>query len=417
MRVLRLVRDGKITPEEALTLMKAAAGARDGTTRLVHEAARPEMKPLPQLAQVSQPVSYGGADWSTSTQPSSWEVNLRNTISNALRQVENAFSKALHKAQFFAGQVAELLTEQVGRLGSKLSELSKRQNATVLRYGEADGALVDVVEEYAGVFMEGNVHVAANNYTGGITIKSWEEPGYRLVVTKRAVAADEDEAKRLSQDAVQVDAGDNALTIEAETDFQIVVNMELFLPQERIYHLIAETKQGAIRAENLQCVICRAGTTNGSITMTRVSADKVDLATTNGAVVGHQVRSKHTDVSTINGHIRWTGAARTTRLAAGNGAIKVYCLPPSNRLGVDQYQLETTHGDVEIRLVEETAQAEVHLAAATSFGSLAAPADSRIVQRHDAIGAQRLVAELPGDAHQRLDIDAKTRYGTVTLHR
>lgn len=417
IRILKLVQDGKITPEEALALMEALAGDRNMVTELLDEAAGPEQEPEPQPTQTPKVDTSGKADDQGQDQSATWEINLQKAISNALRQVEKASNKVLERAPLFTEQVVEQLTEQVGRLGDRLSELSRRQSATGFGFLGAYGNRIEVVDTYEGSFTDDNVKVVINSCNGGITIKAWDNSGYKVIATKRVTAADQAEAERLSQDAVQIQTEDNALIIRVKSDLRINVMLDLFLPQDKIYHLLAETTNGAMKAENLQCTTCQVGTTNGSITIAHIVADKIDLDTTNGAVVGDQVRSTQADVETTNGHIKWTGAAEITNLETINGAIKVYCLTSPNGSGAGRYHLETTNGSVEIHLQEATAQAEVHFTAATSFGRIQVPAESRILQRSDTVGAQRLVAELPGNADQRLDIDVKTSHGTVQLHR
>jgi DUF4097 and DUF4098 domain-containing protein YvlB len=407
IRILNLVRDGKITPQEALALMEALAGEKNMITELVEQADGSEPRA----------ESQDNAGDQNSAQQATWEVNLQKSISNALRHVEKASGKVLEKAPLFTEQVVEQLAEQAGKLGEKLTELGWRQSATGMSVMGAIGNRIDVVETYSGVFTASEAHITISNHNGGIKLKAWDESGYKVIITKRVIAADQVEAERLSQGIVRVEASDDALTIQAGTDMRITVLLDIFLPQGKLYHLSTETTNGGIVVDHLRCTTCKADTTNGAVTMAHINADKVDLNTTNGAVVGDQIKATQTDVETTNGQIRWTGAAQVTNLETTNGAVRVYCLEPPNADEPSRYHLETTNGSVEVHLLEATAQAEVHFDAVAAFGRIQVPADSRIVQRSEAVGAQRLTAELPGSTKQRLDIVVKTSHGAVQLYR
>ena len=106
---------------------------------------------------------------------------------------------------------------------------------------------------------------------GAITVRGWEKDRYRLVFRKRLQSTDEEKAKEIAEEIVDLSTSEGELRAVARHFRNTSVSMELWLPKESRASIDVRSENGAIRLDDVSCREASVATTNGAINVSRVS--------------------------------------------------------------------------------------------------------------------------------------------------
>lgn len=218
----------------------------------------------------------------------------------------------------------------------------------------------EVTEEFTGSWSEGvEPRLECRTRNGSVTISGWDEPHYRVLVRKWVHAPSEEEAQKISVDAVHIVSSERGFEIACRDDHRVSVSIEAKVPRRFTYELHASSTNGAVGLDGIRVSGGRATTTNGAIRVRDVSGERLSVSTTNGRVSCEDVHVKELEASTTNGGVNWDGSALVAKLRTTNGGIRLAPnLPAAAHAGgnghgeavTGQYTAETTNAGIHVKL-------------------------------------------------------------------
>ncbi len=273
LMILQMVSAGKITPKEGAELLRALGTESTG------KAAMP-----PAEGQAPEPVkglTRGLGEGVTR----GWASTLR-------KEINDSVSQALRSGQ---GEIPDNLGKLIGRVFSGAYS--------------GGGNRVEIKEEKTGEFPgEGELDVVMSTANGNISVDTWDADGYRLVITTRANASDEDEVREIAKDAYTF--SQSGLRLEATaTDmnrwpYRFAVQFCLTLPKDRKASL-------------------RLDTANGRVTVEGVTGSGVHCSSANGRISLEGASFGKAGIDTANGRIEYTGRCSQLKANTANGRVEV----------------------------------------------------------------------------------------------
>lgn len=187
-------------------------------------------------------------------------------------------------------------------------------------------------EQHEGRFepAEGRpVTIQLTTSNGRLVLKGWDRPDYRLRIIKSLRGPGEEEARRRAQDMARVTATPTGLVLEAHTGgwSNSGVAAELSLPTGHLYRLELRSSNGRIEMDGLRTEDIEAQTSNGRIVCERSTGGRVRLRTSNGRIVAN-CSARDLDADTSNGSITVvpfgpSGDESRFQLRTSNGSIRV----------------------------------------------------------------------------------------------
>lgn len=336
-QVLNMLAEGKITAEQATELLKALG-----------DHARVENEAI-DSAQAPEPVREAMRQARQATRDAREKV--REEMRRASREVREAARSA---GSAFDG----------GSLGSFIdSMVSSFTDFTPFGYRWDD--------VYEGNFTARTIDLNLATGNGSITLHTWTEPGYKLVMHLRAGGPDEAEARRRAADAIRVEHGGNAIKVYSGSGWwpRAYASIELWVPDGLEYHLKANSGNGSIKLEGGRYATARLHTGNGSIEGTAVIGD-LEANTGNGSIRTAAAGSGRWNLTTGNGSIQVDTAG------AGDSGIMVDANTGAGKILVDvggQRMEQGGVGHVNVRIsspgYEQSAQ-QLSIRARTGLGSI-----------------------------------------------
>lgn len=253
---------------------------------------------------------------------------------------------------------------------------------------------------YSGVATAEKLLFQVESINGQIDVSTWEKDEFSIELTVKARGATESEAQsnlekvdtsideRLVQGRLEL-----TLTIDVPrlTWNRVSVDVTVTLPADAVVDLDVETTNGAISLARLNGGTLKFRTTNGVL-----SFDKTEAITIRG--------------STTNGRIEGDVEAESLIVDTTNGVIEL--IIPSLRSG--EYDLETTNGNVDIKVVPSDAVG-FNLDVSTSVSTVTFDLPNL---NYDLNTARHKRAQTEGyeDKPIRISIDASTTNGSGKVH-
>ncbi|MFO7173400.1 MAG: hypothetical protein DIU70_010625 [Bacillota bacterium] len=179
-------------------------------------------------------------------------------------------------------------------------------------------------EEQAGELVAETVEVDLEVWNGRLTLRGWDRPGYRAVVTRRVrKERPEPSPEELSRLApLVVEPGRVELKAVGEQEL-VLCSLDLWLPAGRRYCIRARTGNGRIEVEGLGGPEVRLHTANGRVVLTGGFWEEAALRTGNGRLVV-AAGVKRGELQTGNGHAEVTltaGPVEEVNVATGRGSV------------------------------------------------------------------------------------------------
>lgn len=345
MLILQMLQEGKITPEEAHDLLEALA--------LSEQASRDSGPDY--WDDVKSRIERAGE--MVEEQAEKFREKVEETIEEARARYEAARDKAASGGAPIEGVEDVVVTVERG-----LSQFAKEFPEAMRRlfsftFGSFDARTVERV--YEGAFGEGvqEAAVAVEARNGSVKWETWDQPGYKVIVTSKVRASDDAAARERVERFVHWQAADDGFRLSAADRSDISSSVTVLLPKTLRYKLESETRNGSIRAKGVRVTSGQLRTVNGGIRVEDVEAERLETVTVNGGVRLHgaveDLRGETTNGSVearLVGMRRDGGVVEQAHweLEATNGSIRVY-VPHGPDIGYD-VNLKTVTGRVKVEL-------------------------------------------------------------------
>lgn len=221
---------------------------------------------------------------------------------------------------------------------------------------------------------EGMKELFVETKNGRVGLAYWDKPYVRVLVRGQVRANDLDEATKQLQASLQAsESGDRwHMTVRHDTKEGVVgADIDLMLPSG-LDEVSIRTHNGAIRADSVDSGILRLVTNNGAIFVYRANVSQLHLNSDNGAIDIHRSLTKRTErvyVTTKNGTIdiegvpadvAVSGAAKSElgRVSVTSAFVNAeYVDPPRNTYA----KLAGVGGERELLIHCETKNGAIHL--------------------------------------------------------
>lgn len=351
-RILKLVEEGKLSVEEALSLIETLEGEK-----------AEKMK----------------------------KVNLSK---------EDHFQEHFYEeAKPKQSSVGAKLTEWIDTAVKKVKELD---------IDVAFGSYIDVHHVYQFSALQLNELDVDIPY-GSLNVKPWNESDVRVECDAKVYRVNTlDEARKVFLSNTECYPEGKRLVVRTEKK-GMKVNLTLHVPQKVYEKAKFKLFSGPIRGEHLSLKDLKAKTANGVISFTGLFGEKAELETANGQIklAHHQV--KRVEAETINGMIDVSGESERLDLQSFNGNIAVQ-ETSSNTAAIFA---KTTTGSIELQLPPKTA---VSGELKTNFGALHPHLNQMeiVSEKNDTI--QKELRFRANAAEQgQLTVFAETKTGSVTV--
>lgn len=346
--ILRMVEEGKITAEQAAALLEA-----------LDEGAPRKEGPGESRAGKEQEGAKSGASTSSdelSAKAQEFAAQVREAVRAALRNVPHVteeirenWSEVRHDIQQAIREIKEEMRKGPLVDWSGLAELFRN-----LR-GVTRGMVHESEEVLTGEFAGEVPRVRLRTRNGSISVRGWDERGYKVVLKKRVFVDDETEAEELSRQAIDLASGGDRLEVLVNDSSKLSVSIEAWLPRAQRFSIKAESMNGAVSVEGLKLLEGSLATTNGAVRAREVSAERLELHTVNGSILGGEAVVERLNAVTTNGAIAWSGGAMEAALKSVNGSIRAEAGVPAG-LGSgasSRYRIECVNGSVRVSVPED----------------------------------------------------------------
>ncbi len=284
--ILKMLEDGKITADEAQELLAAVDFTVDSDES---EALAPKSR-----GETRERSSIPGFD------------QLEDRLDHIPSLVESKLGPSLEK-------LPSLIENLIGSVG--LFGQGHRFEETI------EGQFEDGADE---------VDVVLSSTNGRVTVRGWDQPGYKINLYKMVRAASEDEAREKAQNLAQVIQESTRLDVGTRKGISSGVGMriEAYLPRGPRYRL-------------------DLGSSNGRIIVEDLDAEKLTAHTSNGRIVASAQRIGTADLTTSNGRIEISGAEGDVKARSSNGRVVVMAGAHSTSRELD---LKTSNGSITLGL-------------------------------------------------------------------
>lgn len=381
MQVLKMLEQGHITHEEALSLLKALnEGVATNADRKISPGAREEIgRALSDVrAEVRDGLNEGLAD-------------LRNTLGEAFGDVR----EAMHDV---SAELGEAMEEARGELSEAMKDIPRTfsgfdwlsglfSGGTWPEYSFSSEETLDISSEVKQL----NLCVETKN--GYIHLGPSEDDRAHLYVLKKIRSESREKAAEIAEKCVLMEASTEGaemkLQLSVEPELQGAISFRLAIPTRLTVGLKLYTKNGSVELSD----ISGSGSIeskNGRLQVTGGVFDALRAATKNGSI------SLDTDVSDLNAETK-------------NGAVKCRLQPGRS----SKYALESKNGSI---LVETgTSGASYRVDASTTHG-IAKVTLRDFVPQHQ---SRHILIGQTSDYEQssvQIELKLVTKNGSVSVH-
>jgi len=377
--VLQMLRDGKISADEASNLLKALSGT-PGRAEEPDHIHRDDVREAARLARQQAKVAS-------------------RALREELRQVKHTSREAIRETKERLREEKEALREKLPESRDMDSEARGEDSPGVMNslgalLGGLWGATYTWEDTEKGRFQGADVYkITLHGVNGRVVVEPYAGDEWELTTTKNINASTEKEAKQLAPDLYTL--------IKTNTELSVVAK-RLF-GQSRTVHFRLRVPQG-LR------YLLDARSTNGSVHVGRLTATEVHASTTNGKVVV-EASADEMRLHSTNGRVELFGAAAHTSCRTVNGRIVVENAEPK----AGELDLNTVNGRIAISL-KEREDLGIRFTGSTVSGGVS----SKLSRQHILTDERRtvgrkLVVETRGDHKGYLNITAKSVHGPINI--
>jgi DUF4097 and DUF4098 domain-containing protein YvlB len=331
--------------------------------------------------------------------------------------------------------LGERISAQVeSKLSRVMDKVQKAMNNIPASFDIGESYTTEEVHE--GEFDTNNVLIDFTTVNGRITVQGWDEPTYKVVVTKkvREISPEKAQEKLDRVPAMFEHRKNGKEVLEVTAQEGSHVSITAYLPQtakggmlsrnhDMVYDLDLQSVNGRISVAQLTTGNVNTETENGKIQVENVKADELRLDTENGKIILRDTELEKGTVTTENGSIDLTNSkGETITATTENGSIKGEITFQDAELQTEngsfritpqeagQYRIGTEMGSISIEVPRNI---PYHVEAKTSMGKVAAASDLEISSqtKHHIVVESSTFEK----AQEKLSIVAHTQMGSIKI--
>lgn len=346
-RIIKLVEEGAISAEEAITLLEALNKKQDSATQT-------------QSSAVSLPLS--NEEQSHQSQQQSTTDHSQKTTG-----FEDIFGKNFNNKEFnkkmdeFMNEIKEDLTEFSSRLMGVFGTTLKKLKDFDLDF-PLNNTKIDFEKQYS---FNGNevrgIQIEIPN--GKVEAVRSETSELKVVAKVKTFMIDNDEEQTIAAfEREFVKFEDGKLELKCSSKLT-QVNIRIMIPEKEYDIVLMKLLNGGVSINELNAKLVKIRTYNGSIKYMDGQFENADVQSGNGAIEIVRVKGEDLEVQTVNGRIYVDGELREVEAESVNGAVIV----TTNDKNARKVKAQTVAGAVELYVPKTVS---INGSAATNVGKV-----------------------------------------------
>ncbi|WP_108671612.1 DUF4097 family beta strand repeat-containing protein [Peribacillus acanthi] len=246
---------------------------------------------------------------------------------------------------------------------------------------------------------------------GKLELIPWDQRDVRVECHAKVYRTNEvDEARKLLQEGTTFTIEKNRLELYAKQKW-MKFDAKVFVPIEEYKKVRIRLFNGGISAENLKAQTLHAKTANGKVLISNASAEVGEFETANGNIELTAGAFKKLEIETINGSISAEGTSLYSDLQTFNGNIN---LKLHNR-AAQSITAKAVTGSVDLFIPNESA---VEGELKSNLGGFNLDLSGiQIVEEKNEVAQKTLKFKMIESAFHKLQIVADTKTGSITVKR
>lgn len=324
MLILQMVAEKKITPDQAVELLKALGSPPQSRT---------ETPPADQASSSDQARNQAKG---TGESGRSGEAGRAGSPAQEAGQKTGPAApgpegqtRSAHDGATSPHRTPGIDASWAGELGMKIGSIVE---SIISNFGFGFGDGYRFEETFEGEFGDttGPLRLDFESRNGRIAVEAWDRPVYAVRLVKYVRGVSENEAKTRADQLAKVVREPGLLSVQMVSPIASNVGMAIVacVPRAGVYDVRLNTANGRIELRDLKCTKVEGRTANGAIKLDNVDADSVTLTTSNGKVL-------------------LKTSANRVKAQSSNGKI---VLVPFGEQDHSYYELTTSNGSVKIRI-------------------------------------------------------------------
>ncbi|MCE4052173.1 DUF4097 family beta strand repeat-containing protein [Bacillus sp. Au-Bac7] len=267
---------------------------------------------------------------------------------------------------------------------------------------------VSHIFQFTEVFPK-NIDVDIPN--GEVELIPWDQQEIRIECKAKIYRVDSSEqAKDLFLKEVKVKAKEDALEIKVNHKW-MKLQTKLYVPKNTYHIAKVRLFTGSIKTYDLFADQVYAKTANGKITINAGQSEKLEADSANGGIVIENSVIQELDGETLNGAIKAEGFFKKVDLQSFNGNI--LCIDHSEEIEV--LELKGTTGSIEVQLPEELA---VTGSLKTNFGGFNVELEGiQIIEEKNDVLQKVMEFQSIQSLDKRTRIEANTKTGSIKIKK
>lgn len=361
-RIMKLVEDGVITAEEAITLLEALNKKKSNQSQSQTQSQdQSNVVPLPPKNEEQNQQQSSSQQQSGSGQQSSSQQQQQSKTTG----FEDLFGK-----DFNSKEMNKKMDEFMNEIKDDLSEFSSRMmgilNTTYKKLKDFDLDFpigtnkVEFEKQYSfnGNEIRGILLEIPNGKVEAIRSETNE---LKVLASVKTMMVDNDEEKTKSQfDQEFVKLDDGKLELKCSSKMA-QVNVKLMIPEKEYDITLFKLLNGGVSIDNLKSKLVKIRTYNGAIKLDNGEFTNADVQSGNGAVEIVRVKGEDLEVQTVNGRIYVEGDLEEVEAESANGAVIV----TTHNKKARKIKAHTVAGAVELYVPKTVS---INGVASTNFG-------------------------------------------------
>lgn len=387
MMILKMLQEGKITPDEANKLIEAIerGSTRDNSNRV-------------NTINIEEKINRIG-----------------EKAGKAAEKLNKSFNSNAEKIQSNADKVAGDFSKRFESFGNDMAEAAVKFSDKLVNFLNNTFDIGYDKYEYSKTYTYpatslANINLKATNFA----IKAAPSDGDEIIVNIYANSTTPD--LNLDEHFI-ADISDNNYALTCEFSNRTWGKIELLIPQN-IVSMIIDTTNGRCEINEINAESIKSHTTNGKVLINNCKLDNITAITNNGRVVFKQDTAKTANISTSNGRIDISESQiDNIEAKTSNGSIKLSEITkPQSSEG--RYNLRTSNGKISLVLCN-TDDCSFVVDANTSLGGIHTnlPESSYTIDKKGSnINSSAIITSTNKDtAENKIFIKANTSNASITI--
>jgi DUF4097 and DUF4098 domain-containing protein YvlB len=207
--------------------------------------------------------------------------------------------------------------------------------------------IAHIFQQASSEFSDMDVHIA----NGSVKFIPWDQDEVRVECQAKIYRVETlEEAKTTFLEGVIFSIENNRLSFQTHHKW-MKVEAKIYIPQADYGKVRVRLYNGPISAENMKVKDMKMDTVNGKISLESIQGEKLDVETANGKIKVKKSFLHEFEAETINGAIKFEGDLQKGKLHTFNGNIVCAVSGPICEL----LTLKAATGNIELYLPEEMA--------------------------------------------------------------